>query len=58
MRSAKVYLLRDLFYGRHSGDVKMAAASLVVDEHAVLHASLNGLLGRLHDLYERNVRKE
>lgn len=31
----------------------MAAPALVVDEHAVLHAALDGLLRRLHDLCGR-----
>lgn len=37
-------------YRGHCGHVKMAAPALVVDEEAVFHAALDGLLGRLHHL--------
>ena len=51
---APTYPLCDLLDGCHGGHVKMATPALVVDEHAVLHAPLDGLLRGLHHLWKHN----
>lgn len=44
------YLFRYFLYRSNRSHIKMATSALEVDEEAIFDATLDGLLGRLHQL--------